>query len=280
MEAHDICDSLAHETEGVRACVVLDLETGLTLLTSRRAVVDGAEIRRVVQFACLVCQNKLLRQYAAALNPPRQADGLIREAQVSTTDAHIFMACVPNLPNALLVCETDKTMNIGFGWIAMHRAIERFEHVSPESLAVPPPEPERETDTAPAREPATTRPGAPDRSAGSSAVAAERPIPRDRPAPSARVTDTAPAPSRPIRAQERTARPQRPSRTVPTPTSTEVAKPKPRERPGSAAKPPEAAPKPVPEVAEPASTAAAAPRQARIGARAGFGAKPKDGKKD
>ena len=73
MEAHDICDSLAHETEGVRACVVLDLDTGFTLLSSRRAVVDAAEVRRMVRTACLVCQNKLLGRYAAALNAVSEA---------------------------------------------------------------------------------------------------------------------------------------------------------------------------------------------------------------
>ncbi|MCY4012684.1 MAG: hypothetical protein OXG82_08225 [Gammaproteobacteria bacterium] len=270
MEAHDICDSLAHETEGVRVCVVLDLETGLTLLTSRRAVVDGAEVRRVIQIACLVCQNKLLRQFAATLNPPREAGGLIREAQVSTTDAQIFMACVPNLPNAILVCETDKTMNIGFGWIAVHRAIERLAHVPPESLALPLPAPEAETET----EPTGTVPEPADRPTATSPAAPARPTRHDRPAQSQDTAGAVAGSAKPIRAHERTSRSQPPARAVPAATSADVARPKRREAPAAEAKPPATEPKPVP-----VPTVVAAPRQARIGARAGFGAKPKDGKK-
>ena len=267
MEAHDICDSLAHETEGVRACVVLDLDSGFTLLSSRRAVVDAAEVRRVVRIACLVCQNKLLRRYAAALNPPRSPDGLIREAHVSTTDARIFMACLPNLPNALLICETDKTMNIGFGWIAVHRALERFAGVPPEALAAAEPEPlqeaapEPEPDAPPAPEPRAAREPEPH-----AARESERPA---APGPDLAAADPEPEVRAPA-AQP----PRRRGRQTPSASSADAARASPQirgPRPGPA---PAAAPEPRPE--EPESDAApdAPPRQARLGARAGFGARP------
>ena len=271
MEAHDICDSLAHETEGVRACVVLDLDTGFTLLSSRRAVVDPAEVRGVVRIACLICQNKLLGRYAAALNPPRPADGLIREAHVSTTDAHIFMAALPNLPNALLICATDKTMNIGFGWIAVHRAIERLAGVPPESLAVPLAEPEQDAAAEPEPDAAApeqrTAPGPQPRAAREPERPPARTPPPRTPAP-------APAPRR-ADTQPRSRARQTPSAgsTAAAPASPQVRGP----RPGPAAAPetrPAAAREPVSEPPEPPATPEPPPRQARLGARAGFGARP------
>lgn len=271
MEAHDICDSLAHETEGVRLCVVLDLDTGITLLTSRRAVVDADEVRRVVRTACLVCQNKLLGRYAAALSPPRPADGLVREAHVSTTAAHIFMGCLPNLPNALLICETDKTMNIGFGWIAVHRALERFASVPPEALAVPL-EPERDAAVEPQRGAApATEPRTP-------------PGPEPRPAreperPAARGRDHVPADAEPAaRAPAANAPgaqpPRRPDRRTPSAGSADAAPASPQvpaSRPDPASAPAAA---PEPEAPEAAAAPDAPPRQARLGARAGFRARP------
>ena len=270
MEAHDICDSLAHETEGVRACVVLDLDTGFTLLSSRRAVVDAAEIRRVVRIACLVCQNKLLGRYAATLSPPRSAEGLIREAHVSMADAQVFMACLPNLPNALLICETDKTMNIGFGWIAVHRALERFAGVPPESLAAARLEPEPEP--APEREPqprATSElEPQPTPAAEPHAVPLRDPVEAE-PEPAAR----APAVNAPA-AQA----PRRRSRQSPDPGPADTAQasrnvrgPRPGPAPAAAAEP---AATPEPAAPEPVPTPEAPPRQARFGARAGFGARP------
>ena len=231
LEARQICDSLVHETEGVRACVILDLKTGRPLATSRQAAVDDAETDRAIRIGCDVLRSKLLRQYAALLDSPQPVEHLVREAQVSTTKAHVYLATVPNLADALLICATEKTVNIGFGWIAVHRAIDQLAQA-------PAPEPEPE--------PVDTQATAADTAPTVSALVPEPPARRQRQA--ARRGATAPPGRGPRPDPARAAKPAEGGASAPTPP------------------------------AQPEERADDAPQRAgRIGARAVFGAKPREG---
>lgn len=233
LEARQICDSLVHETEGVRACVILDLKTGRPLATSRQAAVDDAETDRAIRIGCDVLRSKLLRQYAALLDSPQPVEHLVREAQVSTTKAHVYLATVPNLADALLICATEKTVNIGFGWIAVHRAIDQLAQAPAPALE---PEPE----------PVDTQATAADTAPTVSALVPEPPARRQRQA--ARRGATAPPGRGPRPDPARAAKPAEGGASAPTPP------------------------------AQPEERADDAPQRAgRIGARAVFGAKPREG---
>ena len=133
MELQEVCDSLVHETEGVQACVVLDLETSLTLSQSRRAGIGGATIRQASRAAGDIFRGRLLRQLARTLPTEPPLEDFVREAQMTTTVAHLFMSSVPGWNNGLLVCVTDKTVSIGLGWMAVHQAIDHIAEVPPEN---------------------------------------------------------------------------------------------------------------------------------------------------
>lgn len=132
MELREVCESLVHETEGVRACVVLDLETRLTLTQCLGPGFGPAVVRHAARTAGGIFRGKLLRQFARTLPGDRSASGFVREAQVSTVGAHWFMALLPRFPSALLVCITDKSVNIGMGWMAVHQALDCLREDPPE----------------------------------------------------------------------------------------------------------------------------------------------------
>ena len=133
MELQEVCDSLVHETEGVQACVVLDLETSLTLSQSRRAGIGGATIRQASRAAGDIFRGRLLRQLARTLPTEPPLEDFVREAQMTTTVAHLFMSNLPGWNNGLLVCVTDKTVSIGLGWMAVHQAIHHIAEIPPEA---------------------------------------------------------------------------------------------------------------------------------------------------
>ena len=135
MEMHEVCESLVQETEGVQACVILDVETSLTLSQSRRNGVGTSTIRQATRAAGEVFRAKLLQQYVRTLPSPRPVAGFVREAQMSTAYAHLFMSSVPGLDNGVLVCVTEKSVSIGFGWMAVHQAIERLAVMPGDAIA-------------------------------------------------------------------------------------------------------------------------------------------------
>ena len=135
MELLEVCESLVQETDGVRACVVLDLETSLTLAQCLERGFGNAEVLQATRIAGSIFRSKLLRQFVRTLPGDRGADGFVREAQVTTAGMHLFMSSLAKFPNALLVCVTEKSVNIGMGWMAVHQALDHLREDPPELQA-------------------------------------------------------------------------------------------------------------------------------------------------
>ena len=216
MELHEVCDSLVHETEGVQACVFLDLETRLSLAQARRPGVGAVAIRRATRAAGDVFRGRLLRQLVRTLPTERLLEDFVREAQMTTTETHIFMSTVPRWNNAVLVCVTDKAVSIGLGWMAVHQAIDSIGQVPPESLSKaaepqrelyseplgnthteqqhPDPLPEPQPVPLPEPKPEAVGPGRP--AATSEDVPVARPAEPEPRLPAAKAADEAPTPER------------------------------------------------------------------------------------
>ena len=135
MELLEVCESLVQETDGVRACVVLDLQTSLTLAQCLERGFGNADVLQATRIAGGIFRGKLLRQFVRTLPGDRGADGFVREAQVTTAGMHLFMASLAKFPNALLVCVTEKSVNIGMGWMAVHQALDHLREDPPELQA-------------------------------------------------------------------------------------------------------------------------------------------------
>lgn len=135
MELQEVCDSLVRETDGVLACVVLDLGTGLVLAQSRRRDVEPGILRRATRAADGIFRGKLLRQFVRTLPTRTPFERFVNEAQLTTSRAHSFLSTLPGVPDAVLVCITERTMSIGLGWMALHQAIDRVDPASATALA-------------------------------------------------------------------------------------------------------------------------------------------------
>ena len=178
MELLEVCESLVQETDGVRACVVLDLQTSLTLAQCLERGFGNADVLQATRIAGGIFRGKLLRQFVRTLPGDRGADGFVREAQVTTAGMHLFMASLAKFPNALLVCVTEKSVNIGMGWMAVHQALDHLREDPPELQApggqgAPPPVAKPDF---PVTEPAPA--------SSSQPAAAVRPVDSSRPEPS------------------------------------------------------------------------------------------------
>ena len=132
MELQDVCDSLLEETEGLLACVVLDLDTGLTLANSSR---EGRDAAAVAHRMGSLFRSKAQDRFAQSVAVPSVSPGDVREAQVTTGGAYHFLATLPGWSSALLIFVTERTISIGLGWMAVHQALDRVSQARPGTVA-------------------------------------------------------------------------------------------------------------------------------------------------
>ena len=135
MELQSVCDNLVDESDGLVACMLLDLETGLTLAYAGRHGFDAAAAERIMRAAGTMFRGQLVEQFARSLPKPKPVGGFVREVQITTTNTYHFMSTLPGWPNTLLIFVTDKSLSIGLGWMAVHQAFDRLLRAEPDSPA-------------------------------------------------------------------------------------------------------------------------------------------------
>ena len=195
MGFQQICEDVVRETEDAVGCLVVDLRTGLAVASaqSSAAVLDMAEIRLALRSGDDMFRGKLMQQFAQSL-PTNRPDGLgfVREVQVTTPYSYQFMATVPDWDDGIVMLIAEKTMSLGFGWMAVHQAKERLAEAyrkSPEEAqrqewdlnAEQPPanSPQSDARTVPMESPAPQR--SPEPAARNRAPAAAKPAPPSTP---------------------------------------------------------------------------------------------------
>ena len=124
MGLQNVCDGLIDETDGLLACIVLDLDTGLTLASSCREGMDATAVGAVTRRLGGLFRSRSLG-FVPSSPTPSSSRGVVREAQITTGSTYHFMAAVPGWDSALLVFVTEKVVSIGLGWMAVHQAIDR-----------------------------------------------------------------------------------------------------------------------------------------------------------
>ena len=130
MGLQNVCDGLIEETDGLLACIVLDLDTGLPLANSCREGMDMAAAGAVTRRLGGLFRSRSLGFVPSSPTPPTSR-GVVREAQITTGSTYHFMATVPGWDGALLVFVTEKAVSIGLGWMAVHQAIDRVLQARP-----------------------------------------------------------------------------------------------------------------------------------------------------
>lgn len=206
MGIQNVCDGLVEETDGLLACIVLDLDTGLTLANSCREGME-AEAGSAVARRLWGLFRSSSPGFVKSVATPTPLRGVVREAQVTTGNTYHFMATVPGWDSALLVFVTEKAVSIGLGWMAVHQAIDRVLEARPgtaetetaHGVQTSPPAVPQDPPAAPAQRPAAPeRPLPPEKQAAEPvrgvASAPTAPGPAVPPAPPRRVAPPATQP--------------------------------------------------------------------------------------
>ena len=144
MRLRDLCDGIVADVDGCLGCAVVDLTTGLPLAMQ---VVPGTLLNpsamEVMSAASVdYFRGRTVWQLQTAMSggtPEADApNDFVREIQTTTEDTYHFMSVVPGREDTLLILITDKTANLGLGWIAMRQALARIRDVDAGDLPATP----------------------------------------------------------------------------------------------------------------------------------------------
>ena len=145
MKLDDVCDEIVADVSGCLGCAVVDLDTGLALAMR---VVPGtllSDAAMEVMAAASVdyFRGRTIWQLELAMSGHQGAapGGYVREIQTSTEDTYHFMSVVPGRESTLLILITDRTANLGLGWISMRQALARLGDAALGDHTVPEPSP-------------------------------------------------------------------------------------------------------------------------------------------
>lgn len=132
MDMQRACASMLDEIDGALGCIVIDLQTGLTVAAEYRpgTAVDAAAINLVSVISTNMFRGKMIRQFESLLVRRRgeqgSLPGFVREVQMTTAATNQFMATIPGWQEGVFVLVTDKSVSLGLGWMAVHRMIGRM----------------------------------------------------------------------------------------------------------------------------------------------------------
>ena len=129
MAFQKICEDVVVDTEGALGCILIDLSTGLTLASAQRPglALDAAEIKAILSSCEALFLGKLVAQFVANLSTRRaSASGYVREVQVTRAYTYQFMAALPGWDECVVILITEKTLSLGFAWMAVHQVQDQL----------------------------------------------------------------------------------------------------------------------------------------------------------
>ena len=127
------------DVDGAIGCALVDLGTGLPLameVTSPPLLESGA-LEVLSAAGAEYFRGEVNRQLASAMGGESGADGFVEEIQTTTDDSYHFMCMVPGNRQTILLLVTDKTANLGLGWVAMRRTLRRVQESTTRAKASP-----------------------------------------------------------------------------------------------------------------------------------------------
>ena len=118
------------DVDGALGCALVDLGTGLPLamtVTSDELLASGA-METLSAAGTDYFRGEVNRQLEQAMGvDPGGDEGFVEEIQTTTDETYHFMCVVPGNKQTVLLLITDKTTNLGLGWVAVRRALRRVE---------------------------------------------------------------------------------------------------------------------------------------------------------
>ncbi len=126
MRLQDLCDEMVGDVDGAMGCALVDLSTGLPLAIS---VTENAVARSVMEVLAAVgteyFRGPVNRSLRTAMRDSQLPEGFVQEVQTTTDDSYHFMCVVPGKELTVLILVTDRTANLGLGWVSMRAMLER-----------------------------------------------------------------------------------------------------------------------------------------------------------
>ncbi len=154
MRLQDICDAIMEDVDGALGCALVDLGTGLPLAmrVASDALIDNGAMEILSAAGAEYFRGDVNHQMESALGGEAGDHGFVQEIQTTTEDTYHFMSVIPGKEQTILMLVTDRTANLGLGWVAMRRTLGRVEEMSsggsrpassrPQSETQPAPDPE------------------------------------------------------------------------------------------------------------------------------------------
>ena len=117
------------DVDGALGCALVDLGTGLPLAmeVTSPALLETGALEVLSAAGAEYFRGAVNRQLASAMGGDPGADGFVEEIQTTTDDSYHFMCMVPGNRQTVLLLVTDKTANLGLGWVAMRRTLRRVQ---------------------------------------------------------------------------------------------------------------------------------------------------------
>lgn len=128
MDMQQVCAAALEEVDGALGCIVMDMQTGLTVAAEYRpgSSVNDGTINLFSVVSANMFAGRLIRQFEGALGAA-PTPGFVREVQMTTANTNQFMAAIPGWDEGVFVLVTEKSVSLGLGWMAVHRVVERLQ---------------------------------------------------------------------------------------------------------------------------------------------------------
>lgn len=128
MTLQQLCEGIVDDVDGALACALVDLGTGLPLAlrVAPGGLLTPVSVEAISAAGTDYFRGKAMRRLEREMSTGEESQSsFVEEIQTTTEDTYHFMSVVPGKENMLMILITDKSANLGLGWISMHEALAR-----------------------------------------------------------------------------------------------------------------------------------------------------------
>ena len=129
MRPQELCDGIVDDVDGALACALVDLGTGLPLASRivPGGILNPASMEAISAAGAEYFRGRAVRRLEAQMSTTgaESRSSFVEEIQTTTEDTYHFMSVVPGHEDTLMILITDKSTNLGLGWISMREALAR-----------------------------------------------------------------------------------------------------------------------------------------------------------
>lgn len=125
---------ITNTIEGSLACAVVDLNTGVLLSVSSKVSYFSEEFYDVIAAAAVdMFRGKNIRSIESLMSHEsgREISKTVKEVQMSTDRTYHFMTTLPEKRDTILILITDRSANIGTGWMNLRSIAPKVQEYCP-----------------------------------------------------------------------------------------------------------------------------------------------------